>query len=216
MKKIYNDEIGFVLYYNNKFWKNSERKELKIDDIFYDSKDRIHKKIETEKDIEDMLGADYTIIEEKTDLPAGFGTESIESEEDKDLYEIVRNIESPYDRIGKQMERDPKIKELLKDNINLEEYDLNKMIPKVTYDLWSVCLYEEDNKLYYIDEVIITEVEPIEILLKDKKYNTYFDEHGTEIFVEDIIQYISDMDYLCCGEADDMKSYIVFNDFIRG
>ena len=24
MKKIYNDEIGFVLYYNNKFWKNSE------------------------------------------------------------------------------------------------------------------------------------------------------------------------------------------------
>ena len=130
----------------------------------------------------------------------------------KDLYNEVKRINSPYDNIGNQLQRDTRLVQLLKENAQLTEYDLYKMIPKVSYDDWVVCLYEEDNKFYYIDEELVTEVIPTMVLHPDEKYKTYFTEDGKAIHdLEDLALHLN-LEYFCCGEGDDMQSYIVFND----
>lgn len=130
----------------------------------------------------------------------------------KDLTEIVKKIESPYRNIEDQLKYAKETKELLKETVGLDKYDLSKMMPKVSYDDWMVCLYQEDNKFYYIDGEEIAQVEPIMIFDYDEKYKNYFTNDGKALFgleLRDIAKYIS-ADYLCCGELDDMKKYIVF------
>lgn len=131
----------------------------------------------------------------------------------KDLNEIVRRIESPYHNIGEQIKRDKKIEELFKNTNNIDKYDLNKMIPKVSYDDWVICLYEIDNKFYFIDEDCIVEVIPTMIITLDEKYKTYFTENGKAVYnIEDLDCVLNlNMQYFACGESDDMKRYIVFD-----
>lgn len=129
----------------------------------------------------------------------------------KDLNEIVRKIQSPYKNIAEQLKFCKEIKELFKNNQCLDKYDLIKMIPKVSYDEWMVCLYEEDNKFYYFDEDGIMQVEPIMIFYRDKTYKNYFDNTGKMIIDEDDVVNHIHISYLCCGESDDMEKYIVFD-----
>ena len=129
--------------------------------------------------------------------------------EKKDLTEIVRKIESPYNNIKAQMESDENINKLFKNTSKIEEYDLNKMIPKVSYDRWSICLYEENNKLYYIDEDEISEVIPTKMATFDEKYKAAVDDTGKVLTeIEEFFDYGSDS--FCCGQSDDMKYYILF------
>lgn len=128
----------------------------------------------------------------------------------KDLNEIVRKIKSPYRIISEQIKYDEEVKDLLKDTKGLDKYDLSKMMPKVTYDNWMVCLYEEDNKFYYINEEQIEEVEPIIIFHCDSKYRTYFDYNGKVIFRLDEIENHISCDYSHIGESDDMDKIVVF------
>lgn len=127
----------------------------------------------------------------------------------KDLNEIVRKIESPYRNIGDQIKHCKESKELFKDTVGLDKYDLNKLYPKVSYDDWSICLYQEDNKFYYIDKEEIDEVEPIMILNYDEKYRNYFTNDGKAIF--GFVPENMPLNCFCSGEADDMKKYILFN-----
>ena len=128
----------------------------------------------------------------------------------KDLNEIIRKIQSPYRNIADQLKFCKEVKELFKDTVDLDKYDLSKMMPKVSYDDWMVSLYQENNKFYYMDCEEIVEVEPIMILNCDEKYKTYFTNDGKAIFrLEDLVNYLS-TDYLCCGESDDLNKYIVF------
>lgn len=129
--------------------------------------------------------------------------------EKQNLHEIVRKIKSPYDNIAEQMKADLSMVELLKNNPDLGKYDLSKMIPKVTYDKWSICLYE-DNKLYYIDHEEIVEVIPVRIATFDEKYNIAIAESGQVLTeIEDFYNYGSSSSY--CGQSDDMKYYIAFD-----
>ena len=63
----------------------------------------------------------------------------------------VKSINSPYDNIQAQINRNTEIVELLQFNEEVDSYDLSAMIPKVTYDDWIVCLYTKDDKLYRIE-----------------------------------------------------------------
>ena len=127
------------------------------------------------------------------------------------LHDEVARIKSTYINMGKQIELDSSVKELLKNNEHIKNFDMYKMIPKVSYDDWTVCLYEEDNKFYYIDEDSITQVEPKMVLHPDEKYKTYFTEDGKPIYgLEELAEQVN-FEFYCCGEGDDMNSYIVFN-----
>ena len=117
----------------------------------------------------------------------------------------VKHIESPYADIQTQINRETDIAELLDGNVDVDNYDLSAMIPKVTYDDWIVCLYK-DGKLYRIDEESIIEVTPIEVL----EYNKNFEvvgRNGKIMNDEELFDYC---DCLCCGEADDMSCYVYF------
>ena len=124
------------------------------------------------------------------------------------MYEFISKINSPFDTIQNQIDKDAEDKVLrLYRNKDLDKYDLSKMEPKLTYYEWIICQYLEDNKLYYIGDDTIEEVEPVLIF----KYNEDFepvDENGRELTREESHKYI-DM-YPICGEADDMASYIHF------
>ena len=128
----------------------------------------------------------------------------------KDLNEIIRKIQSPYRNIADQLKFCKEVKELFKNNTCLDKYNLSKMMPKVSYDEWMVCLYEDDNKFYYFDEDGIMEVEPIMIFHCDEKYKTYFDNNGKAIINTDQIENYIPCSYLCCGESDDLNKWIVF------
>ena len=72
---------------------------------------------------------------------------------EKEMFEFVCGIESPYDNILNQSNADNEIKNFLSKNEDVENYDLSLMMPKVSYDDWIVCLYQKDNKLYCISAV---------------------------------------------------------------
>lgn len=117
----------------------------------------------------------------------------------------VRHINSPYADIQTQINRRTNIIKMLKDNVDVDNYDLSAMIPKVTYDDWIVCSYK-DGKLYRIDEEDVTEVIPIKVL----EYNKNFEvkkPNGKVMSDEELFNYC---DCLCCGEADDMSCYVYF------
>ena len=120
----------------------------------------------------------------------------------------VKSINSPYDNIQAQINRNTEIVELLQFNEDVDSYDLSAMIPKVTYDDWIVCLYTKDDKLYRIDEEGIIEVECVEAL----EYNENFEvikENGEPMEEDELFDYC---DNLCAGEADDMTCYVYFRD----
>lgn len=126
---------------------------------------------------------------------------------EKEMFEFVCEIESPYDNILNQFNADNEIKNFLSENEDVENYDLSLMIPKVSYDDWIVCLYQKDNKLYCISDVDIAEVKPVTVLLYDNNFNVIKD-NGDVMSEEEIINYYDDYSY--AGEADDMRSYIFF------
>lgn len=129
--------------------------------------------------------------------------------EKRDLSEIVRKVKSPYNNIKAQMEADADINKLFENNPKVKDYDLSKMMPKVSYDRWSICLYEEDNKLYYLDEEEISEVIPSKIATFDEKYRSAIDETGKVLTeIEEFYDY--GCYSFCCGQSDDMKYYILF------
>ena len=128
----------------------------------------------------------------------------------QNLHELIKKVKSPYVNIAEQIESDLSMMDLLKNNPDLSKYDLSKMNPKVTYDRWSVCLYEEDNKLYYIDADEIVEVAIARIAKFDEKYNVAIDEDGKVLIeIEDFYNYGSSSSY--CGQTDDMKYYVAFD-----
>ena len=127
-----------------------------------------------------------------------------------DKIERVKCINSPFDSIGNQMEKDEELNSFLSENTDLTRYDLFKMTPKVTYDDWIVCLYEKDGKLYRLDEEEIIEVDVMEIL----EYNEDFQvikEDGEPMEDDDFFDYCNG-DELCAGEADDMTCYVYFKE----
>lgn len=67
--KIITDKIRMCYSYNGKFYKVSDRKTLRVNDIFLDCRDYGVKTIEDEQDIFDMSYVDpdlYVILEETT------------------------------------------------------------------------------------------------------------------------------------------------------
>lgn len=124
-----------------------------------------------------------------------------------EMYDILNQVVTPYDTIANQLEADEKLANLWKDNKDLENYYLSQMIPKVTYDDWSVCLYMEDKKLYYINEEGVTEVEPVEMLIYDEHFEIP-KENGEPMSEDEIYDYCPD--YLCAGETDDIKYFVFF------
>lgn len=126
---------------------------------------------------------------------------------EKEMYEFVSGIESPYDNILNQFNVDNEVKEFLSENEDVDKFDLSLMIPKVSYDDWIVCLYLKDNRLYCISDVDISEVKPVSILM----YNDNFEvlkENGEVMSDDEIMECYEDYSY--AGEADDMRSYIFF------
>lgn len=122
-----------------------------------------------------------------------------------DKIKRVKFIKSPYVDIQTQIDRETDTVELLANNMDIDNYDLSAMIPKVTYDDWIVCLYKDD-KFYRIDEEDIIEVTPIAVL----EYNEDFEvikPNGVPMDDEELFGYC---DCLCCGEADDMSCYVYF------
>lgn len=125
----------------------------------------------------------------------------------EEMYEFISNINSPFDTIQNQINKDVEDKVLqLYDNKDLDKYDLSKMEPKMTYE-WIICQYLENGKLYYIDDAIVEEVEPVCIFKYNEDYEPVGDD-GKEMTVEESHKYI-DM-YPICGEADDMSAYMHF------
>ena len=121
--------------------------------------------------------------------------------------ERVRRIESPYNNLQHQFDHSKDVQDLLWCTKGILEFNLFQLIPKVTYDDWMVCLYLLDNKLYYITEEDITEVEVIEVLECYEDGNV-ITPYGVLTDEDDILDYVKD--YLCCGEADDMSCYAYF------
>ena len=128
---------------------------------------------------------------------------------EEEMFQRVCRIEPTFVNLGIQLQHNTKGDEPLNldDNEDKEKYDLSKMVPKVTYDDWVICLYEEDSKLYYVTEEYITPVKVVGLF----EYNDEFeaeDEDGNIIEEDDLPDYI---DCLCCGEADDMSCYVYFD-----
>ena len=126
----------------------------------------------------------------------------------KEMYNMVHDINSPFDNLANQFERDIVFAHRFAENTDLKNYDLSKMLSKVTYDDWIVCLYTEDEKLYYITEEDVTEVEPIAILMYNENFEA-LDENGEIIEEDEVFDYC---DNLCCGESDDMRFYVFFEE----
>jgi hypothetical protein len=126
-----------------------------------------------------------------------------------DKKERVRIIRGPWASIARQRNVDTDMNhcfEYIKDE---EKYDWTKMIPKVTYADWVVCLYLQDNKLYRIDfdNCSINEVAVIGVL----EYNDHYepvDAAGNTVLDSELSDYYSPNS--CCGEADDMSCYVYF------
>lgn len=126
----------------------------------------------------------------------------------KEMYEMVCDINSPFDNLTNQFKADKCFEDIFVDNADLENYDLSMMIPKVTYDDWIVCLYKEDEKLYYITEEDVTEVEPVAILMYNEDFEV-LNADGEAMEEDEIFEYC---DNLCCGESDDMRFYVYFEE----
>lgn len=126
---------------------------------------------------------------------------------DIELFEIICNIASPYDNIGEQLKNNVEMVEVFGENKDLDNYDLFKMIPKVTYDDWIVCLYEVDGKLYRIDEENVCEVKPICVLEYNEDFNAVTP-NGDIICDEDELFEYCESDF--AGETDDMRYYAYF------
>ena len=120
----------------------------------------------------------------------------------KELTSRVAAIESPYADIQTQIENGKMIGdksvEWLEFHEILEDLDFNlfEMWPKVTYDVWMVCYYEEDGRLYYIDKDSVVVVVPTEIIEYEPNADVYTDMHKG----------------FCCGEADDMSCFVYFEE----
>lgn len=124
------------------------------------------------------------------------------------LYDFVCSIKSPYDNIHNQYNNSENVKRLLENNKEANKFDLTLMEPKVSYSDWIVCLYHKDKKFYRIDTENIIEV----TCIAGFKYNENFeiiDENGNLLDEFDLVDYHF---CLCCGEADDMQSYLYFDD----
>lgn len=116
-------------------------------------------------------------------------------------------FQSVFINIQKQIDIDEEFAFFLRNNADVGNYDLNLMIPEVTYDDWVVCKYLKDDKYYRLDENEIIEVTPIKFLKYDEEFNAR-DENGNLVSDEDLYDYC---DCLCCGEADDMSCFVYFN-----
>ena len=116
----------------------------------------------------------------------------------------------PFDTIQNQIDKDVVDRVLqFYDNEDLDKYDLSKMEPIITCGGFTVCFNRDDNKVYYIDDDIVEEVEPILIL----KYNKDFDciaEDGHVMTDKEFRDIDLKLNTNICGEADDMKSYLYF------
>jgi hypothetical protein len=126
-----------------------------------------------------------------------------------DKNDLVKSLRCPYAPIAKWLETDTDFADRFSYLKGTDRYDWSKMVPKVTYDDWIVCLYTVDDKLYRIDmeEFVVEEVSVVEVLEYDEK-NRPVDANGNTIDEDKLFTYC---DNLCCGESDDMSCYIYFN-----
>jgi hypothetical protein len=121
----------------------------------------------------------------------------------------VKCIESPYGDIGYILKVDGNFTEFFKENHDLANYDLAQMIPKVTYvDNFIVCHYLKDDKLYYINEEDVVEVEVMEVLEYNENWEV-IKENGESMSEDELLDRHNGEEY-CCGEADDMTCYVYF------
>ncbi len=127
----------------------------------------------------------------------------------EELYHRVCSIKEVYLNLGIQMQSEVTESETLnlKNNVDLSKYDLYRMKPKVTYDDWCVCLYDADNRLYYINEDNIMPVKVCGLFEYDDRFQA-MDENGKIIEEEQLIDHYS---CTCCGEADDASCYVYFD-----
>ena len=121
--------------------------------------------------------------------------------------QAVTSIESPMKRLGPLIDTDIESYAVFAGNEKLPLYNLNEMVPKVTYDDMGVWQYLKDGKFYYIDEKDVIEVEPIEVAYPDFD-GKYYDEEGN-FYMEDALRLM--VDCFFTGEADDLSCYVYFN-----
>jgi hypothetical protein len=124
-----------------------------------------------------------------------------------ELKQFLKHVDQVHCDIAAQIERKCDFANVIVANPDLKNYDLNQMLPKVSYDDWAVCWYKADDKFYLIAEDSIVEVIPVFAF----EYHTNFtavDDEGNVIDDDDLIDYYP-ADY--CGETDDMQGYVYFD-----
>ena len=117
-------------------------------------------------------------------------------------------VESPYADLNAQMINDEEFALAMKPVVENYTYEWDRMIPKMTYDEWVICLYEKDNVLYFIDldgdtaEPLVRPVTCVHIA----EYDNGFDSMNDNSTLMDNEFYGS----FCCGEVDDCTGYAFF------
>ena len=123
--------------------------------------------------------------------------------------EMIGSLRCPFASISRQLELDTDFAERFAHLKGIDKYDWSRMMPRVTYNNWIVCIYLSDNKLYRIDleDCVVEEVVVVEILECDDKHRIV-DGNGNIIQDDDLHGYC---DNVCCGEADDLSCYVYFD-----
>lgn len=123
--------------------------------------------------------------------------------------EMIGKLRCPFASIARQLELDTDFAERFAHLKDIDKYDWSKMMPRVTYNDWIVCVYLADNKLYRIDleDCVVEEVVVAEVL-EINECGRIVDENGNVIGDEVLPSYC---DNYCCGESDCMNYYIYFN-----
>ena len=126
-----------------------------------------------------------------------------------DKNEMVKRLSSPYASIARQLEVDSDFAERFAYVKDSDKYDWSKMIPKVTYDDWIVCLYKVDSQLYRInlDDNVVEEIIVVEVLEYDE-HSRPVDDNGNVVSDDKLDSYCNN---ICCGESDDISCYIYFD-----